>query len=142
MNYEIFKSTYRIPVSVRDKVVIPSLSAVYNYVEKHDEDSRQCIFKGSDADAAMKEWAKLKNSSLFIPASFPYVLIEKYELEESAAPNFVSLVWVKEIEDVSNNFYTCEDLDKLTIGIKLDRKARELEEKQKMEEINNGKRRR
>ena len=90
----------------------------------------------------MKEWAKLKNSSLFIPASFPYVLIEKYELKEIASPNFVIFVWVKEIEDVSNNFYTCEDLDKLTIGIKLDRKARELKEKQKMEEINNGKRRR
>ena len=68
--------------------------------------------------------------------------MEKYELEETDPSNFVSFWWVKEIEDVSNNFYTREDLDKLTIGIKLDRKTRELAEKQKMEEINNAKRRR
>lgn len=142
MNYKIFKSTYRIPVNVRDKVVIPSHSVFYDYIKEHDEDSRKCIFETIDGNAAMKEWFKLKNSSLFIPAPFPYVLIEKYELEEIYLSNFVSFVWVKEIEDVSNNFYTRKDLDKLTIGIKLDRKTRELAEKQKMEETNNVKRRR
>ena len=142
MNYKIFKNTYRIPVNVRDKLVIPSYSVLYDYVKDHDEDSRQCIFETIDSDSAIKKWSKLKNSSLFIPAPFPYVLIEKYELEETNLSNFVSFMWVKEIEDVSNNFYTREDLDKLTIGIKLDRKTRELAEKQKMEEINNAKRRR
>lgn len=142
MYYKIFESTYRIPVNVQDKLVIPSHRVLYDYVNDHDGDSRQCIFETIDGDAAIKKWSKLKNSSLFIPASFPYVLIEKYELEEIDPSNFVSFVWVKEIEDVSNNFYTREDLYKLTIGIKLDRKTRELAEKQKMEEINNVKRRR
>ena len=142
MNYKIFKNTYRIPVNVRDKLVIPSYSVLYDYVKDHDADSRQCIFETIDGDAATKKWSEIKNSSLFIPALFPYVLIEKYELEEINLFNLVSFVWVKEIEDVSNNFYTSEDIDKLTIGIKLNRKARELEEKQKMEEINNAKRRR
>lgn len=142
MNYKIFESTYRIPVKVRDKIVIPSHSVFYDYVTEHDEDSRQCIFETIDCHAAIKEWSKLKNFSLFIPAPFPYVLIEKYEFEETDPFNFVSFRWDKEIEDVSNNFYICEDLDKLTIGIKLDRKTRERVEKQKMEETNNAKRRR
>ena len=139
MNYKIFKNTYRIPVKVRDKVEIPSHSVLYDYVKNHDEYSRQCIFETIDFDAAINKFFKLRNLSLFIPAPFPYVLIEKYELEEIYPSNFVSFVWVKEIEDVANNFYTREDLDKLTIGIKLDRKTLELGEKQKMEEINNGK---
>lgn len=142
MNYKIFKNTYRIPVNVRDKLVIPSNSVLYDYVKNHVEDSSQCIFKTIDGDAAIKKWSELKNLSLFIPAPFPYILVEKYELEETNLSNLVSFVSVKEIEDVSNNFYTREDLDKLTIGIKLDRKTRERTEKHKMEEINNAKRRR
>ena len=122
---------------------LPSLFAISDYIDSHTADSRQCIFAGTDGAVAKREWEKLKSVSLFIPAPFSYVSVEQYDLEETDLNNFVGFVSSKKVAKISNiDFYTREELDDLIKAIKLDQLTRELAEKQKTEEKNNGKRRR
>lgn len=143
MIYRIFKNTYRIPVKLQDELKIPSLYTICDYIAGHAADCRQCILDIDDAATAKKKWDEFKSLSLFIPAPFPYILVEQYELDETDLSKNVGFITEKKVEPVSNmDFWSAEEMDKLIMGIKLDRYTRELAEKQKTEGLNNGKRRR
>lgn len=143
MIYQIFKNTYRIPVKLQDKLEIPSFCAVCDYICSHEADSRQCVFESDNDAVGKKEWGELKSVSLFIPAPFPYVLVEQYELDETDLSNYVGFITEKEIKPMDGfQMLNVKELDKIIMGIKLDRYTRELAEKQKLEEQNNAKRRR
>lgn len=143
MNYKIFKITYRIPIKIRDKLELPSIYAICDYIAEHKSDSRECILETTNDVTAKKQWDILKNLSLFIPAPYPYVLVETYELDKTDLSKHVSFLTEKGVEKISNIvFLTGEEVDNLAHLMKLDQTTREKVEKQKMEEINNAKRRR
>lgn len=143
MIYRIFKNTYRIPVKMRDKLELPSLYTICDYIAGHAADSRECILETTNDVTEKKQWDILKNLSLFISAPYPYVLVETYELDETDLSKHVGFLTEKKVEEISNIiFLTGEEVDNLTYGMKLDQITREKVEKQKMEGRNNGKRRR
>ena len=143
MNYQIFKNTYRIPVKMRDKLDLPSICTICDYITGHAADSRECILETTNDVTAKKQWDILKNLSLFIPAPYPYVFVEIYELYETYLSKHVGFLTEKKVEEISNIvFLTGEEVDNLAYGMKLDQTTREKVEKQKMEEHNNAKRRR
>ena len=141
MIYRILKNTYRIPVKLRDKLEIPSLCAVCDYIDSHAADSRQCVFESDNDAAGKKKWEKFKSVSLFIPAPFPYVLVEQYELDETDPSGYIGFLTEKKVEAISNiDFENCKELDKLIIGMKIERRMQECAEKE-VEAKKNAKRR-
>lgn len=142
MIYQIFKNTYRIPITLREKLEIPSLLTICDYVASHEADSRSCILETVDEITLKRQWDKLKSLSLFIPAPFPYVLVAQYELIETDISKYVGFVTRKKVEEISNISWTHKAVESLIFGLKLDRITREIAEKEKMEAKNNGKRRR
>lgn len=142
MIYRIFENTYRIPVKMRDKLELPSLCTICDYITGHAADSRECILETTNDVKAKKQWDILKNLSLFIPAPYPYVFVETYELDETDLSKDVGFLTEKKVEEISNIvFLTGEEVDNLAYGIKLDQTTRENVEKQKLEGQNNAKRR-
>ena len=143
MTYQIFKNTYRIPVKLRDKLELPSLYTICKHIESSCADSRACILSTRDDEEATKKWDTLKSISLLILAPFPYVLVEQYEFDKTDLATHFVFVAEKDVGDISNvDSRTCEDWDRIISEIKYDRDINEIAEKNKLEGINNGKRRR
>ena len=143
MIYQFFKNTYRIPVKLRDKLELPSLYTICDHIASCASDSRECILSTRDDEEATKKWDSLKSISLLILAPFPYVLVEQYELDEADLTTHFVFVAEKDVGDISNvDSRTCEEWDRLISEIKHDRDINEIAEKLKLEERNNGKRRR
>lgn len=141
MTYRIFENTYRIPVKMRDKLELPSLCSICDYIAAHASDSHQCIFKTNNKTEAKIKWDDLKSLSLFIQAPFPYVLVTQYELDEMDLSKHVGFLTEKNVEPISNiDFLTCDEIDKIVKNIKISRNLRELAEKHKLEGINNARR--
>lgn len=139
---QIFKNTYRIPVKLRDKLEMPSLYMICKHIENCCADSRECILTTRDDEEATKKWDTLKSISLFILAPFPYVLVEKYELEKTDISTHFVFVAEKEVGDISNiSSRTVDEWDRIINEIKYDRDINEIAEKQKLEGINNARRR-
>lgn len=142
MIYQIFKNTYRIPVKLDDKLELPSLYMICKRIESCSADSRVCILSTRDDEEATKKWDTLKSISLFILAPFPYVLVEQYELDKTDLTTHFVFVAEKEVGDISNiGSRSCEEWYRIIREIKCDRDINEIAEKQKLEGINNGKRR-
>lgn len=142
MIYQIFKNTYRIPVKLRDKLEIPTLYMICKHIESCCADSRELILATRNDEEATKKWKKLKSISLLILAPIPYVLVEQYELDETDLTTHFVYVAEKEIRDISNiSSRTVDEWDRIINEIKCDRDINEIAEKQKVEGINNGKRR-
>ena len=142
MIYQIFKNTYRIPVKLRDKLELPSLYTLCKHIEGYQADSRERILSTRDDEKATKQWDKLKSISLLILSPFPYVLVERYELEKTDIATHFIFVAETEVGDISNiSSRTSEDWDRIISEIKCDRDIIEIAEKQRLEGHNNGKRR-
>ena len=139
---QIFKNTYRIPVKLCDTLKLPSLYTICKHIESSSADSRVCIFSTRDDEEATKKWDTLKSISLFILAPFPYVLVEQYELDKTDLTTLFVYVAEKEVGDISNvASRSFEEWDRIIDEIKRDRDINEITEKQKLEGINNARRR-